>query len=103
MPFYKHCCQSLITEDHTDHCRSRQAEIEEAERRLETAESVAQMAAHDRDEALENFAHVEREYARLQEAARSILWMAEKWAEGGGSGSQEWIDYEAAAEIIGED
>lgn len=29
MPFYKHCCPSLITmEDHTDACLSRQAESE---------------------------------------------------------------------------
>lgn len=62
---HKHCCPSLITEDHTDHCRSRQAEIEEAERRVEVAEAVAQMAAHDRDEALANFARAEQEYADL--------------------------------------
>ena len=103
MPLYKHCCQSLFGEDHTDYCRSRQAEIDEAERRIEIAESVAQMAAHDRDEALENFARVEQEYARLQGAARSILWMAERYAEGGGRGGPEMRDYEAAAAIIGDD
>lgn len=52
--------------------RLQQKEEEALERRLETAESIAQMAAGDRDEALENFAHVEQEYARLQQAAKDL-------------------------------
>jgi chromosome segregation ATPase len=77
-------------------------EIERLTAELETAESVAQMAAHDRDEALENLTHAEQEYERLQTATRSILWMAEAYAEGGGSGGPEMRDYQIAAEIIGE-
>lgn len=46
---------------------------------------------------------LERKYARLQEAARSILWMARAYAEGGGRGGPEMRDYEAAAEVLGED
>lgn len=79
----------------------RTARVADLERQVEVAESVAQMAAHDRDEALENFARVEQEYERLQQAARSILWMAREYAEGGGRGGPEMQDYEAAAEIIG--
>jgi len=48
----------------------------ESDAALETAESVAQMAAHDRDEALENFAQVEQEYAQL----RAWLEPLEAWA-----------------------
>lgn len=33
-------------------------------------------------------------------AANSILWMAEKYAEAGGSGGQEMVDYSEAAPII---
>ena len=40
-------------------------------------------------------------YAKL-EAAKSILWMAEKYAEGGGSRGPEMRDYQAAIDIIGE-
>lgn len=73
------------------------------EQQAETAESVAQMAAHDRDEALEQAAQFEKDYARLQQAARSILWMAREYAEGGGRGGPEMRDYEAAAAIIEDD
>lgn len=46
---------------------------------------------------------LETETRRLRAAARSILWMAEKYAEGGGSNGPEMQDYRAAAEIISED
>src|SRR6188768_2166244 len=48
------------------------AEIERLQEAWETADSVSQMAAHDRDEALENFVQVEQEYAALQAAVRPI-------------------------------
>ena len=47
-------------------------EIEQLQEAWETADSVAQMAAHDRDEALENFVRVEQEYAALQASMRPI-------------------------------
>lgn len=40
MPLYKHCCRSIITEDHTDHCLSRQEEIARLRARAERAESA---------------------------------------------------------------
>lgn len=53
------------------------AEIERLQEAWETADSVAQMAAHGRDEALENFAQVEQEYgyllALLQRARVSLM------------------------------
>lgn len=51
-------------------------------------------------------AEIERlngEHKRVVDAARSILWMARAYAEGGGSNGPEMQDYEAAVEIIGED
>ena len=42
-----------------------EADIRLAIRQVEVAESVAQMAAHDRDEALENFARAEQLCGRL--------------------------------------
>lgn len=43
------------------------------------------------------------EIEQLRSAAKSILWMAREYAEGGGSNGPEMQDYRAAAEIIGED
>lgn len=60
--------------DHTDCCLTRQGEIRElkadlrlAIRQVEVAESVGQMLAHDRDEALENFARAGQEIGRLRQ------------------------------------
>jgi hypothetical protein len=47
--FYKHCCHSLITEDHTDYCLSRQEEIKQLRRDkelLRTAFIIHRTATH---------------------------------------------------------
>lgn len=44
--FYKHCCQSLLLEEHTDHCLSREAEIAHLAKLLTIAERrVARLRA----------------------------------------------------------
>jgi hypothetical protein len=54
------------------------------------------------DDAYNAWQRVKGERDQLREAARSILWMAREYAEGGGRGGPEMQDYEAAAAIIGE-
>lgn len=57
---------------------------------------------HELEEAITEALQSERDHAeQIREAAMSILWMAEKWAEGAGPYSQEMEDYKRARSLLG--
>lgn len=98
-PFVKYEDAAAL-EAENERLRTENAELE---RQAHVSDAVAQMAAGDRDEEMMNADETAMEFKRLQEAARSILWMAREYAEAGGRRGPEMQDYEAAAAIIEEE
>jgi hypothetical protein len=46
--FYKHCCHSLLLEDHTDYCLSRQEELEQLKKEKDKIQRINKQPSREK-------------------------------------------------------